>query len=741
MATPEKKFFGFQAKVLFPVVSILILLLATIMWLVNRRLVDELQEEARQNLTIAEAVFRNSFEIRSRNLLLRYELLVNEPRFRAVAQLAEAKTMTVQLKELLDETGPDAKVMIFTKEKSVFLAGVRSEPDISLETFRAKSSDLINRAHDGRAGTGTIAMGNHLFNVISVPVVAENNFAGVLTIGVNMGATAAQELKSLTRSEVVFVANDTVAASSFSNTAFYPQLISIYKALSVAAFSAKTETAHSKEVIAPNGEHFLCLARELTPSGSSVGYLLLSSYESALSKSAATQRTLFVLSSIGILFSSLLIWALIRKLTRPLRELRKSAEAVGTGDFSQRVPVQSSDELGELATVFNRMTENLTLSRETLKNAQAQLVQSEKLSAIGEFVAGVAHELNNPLTGVIGFSEMLQETGISDQQRAYLVRIVDCAERCHKIVQSLLSFSRRRQPERKLVSVNELIAATIDVVRHELRQANIEVITNLSSAIPPFPLDPYQIEQVFLNIVNNARQAIQKKGKSGCIRISTELADAYVRIRFQDNGSGIAPNHIDKIFNPFFTTKRVGEGTGLGLSLSYGIVREHGGSIYAESVDGQGATFTVELPVTKIEEAAAEEKTGESRTIAARENGGRKILVIDDEESILELIQGALATRGHHVDIAKDGNKGIQRITDNRYDLIICDWKIPGMEGQEVYKEAGKIDSTNIQRFLFITGNVLSPETEQFLRRERRSYLLKPFSIEQLRTAVDQLLT
>jgi signal transduction histidine kinase len=737
MAPSAKKLFGFQAKVLFPVVSVLIFLLATIMWLVNRRLVDELQEEARQNLTIAEAVFRNSFDIRSRNLLLRYELLVNEPRFRAVAQLAEPKTMTVQLKELLDETGPDAKVMIFTMDKNMFLAGVRSEPEINLEKFRLQAFDLINLAHDGKAGTGTIAVGDHLFTIISVPVVAENNLAGVLTIGVNMGTTAAQELKSLTRSEVVFVANNTVAASTFSNTAFYPKLISIYKTLSIAP---ATGPAISKEVIAPDGEHFLCVARELTPSGPSVGYLLLSSYESALLKSAATQRTLIVLSLIGILFSSLLIWAFIRKATRPLRELRKSAEAVGAGDFSQRVAVQSSDELGELATVFNRMTENLTLSRETLKNTQAQLVQSEKLSAIGEFVAGVAHELNNPLTGVIGFSEMLQESGISEQQNAYLVRIVDCAERCHKIVQSLLSFSRRRLLEREMISVNELIESTIDFVGHELKQSNVEVITNFSSAIPPFPLDPHQIEQVFINIINNARQAIQKKGQKGVIRISTELVDGRVRVRFEDNGSGIAPDHLGKIFNPFFTTKRVGEGTGLGLSLSYGIIREHGGSISAESVLGQGTTLTVELPVGKMEDAAPEFDAGSIQTPTARVNGRRKILVIDDEESILDLIQGALSTRGHQVEIVTDGNKGIQRISNNHYDLIICDWKIPGMEGQEVYKEAEKMNSANVERFLFITGNVLSPETEHFLRAGRRSYLLKPFSIEQLRAAVDQLL-
>jgi len=384
--------------------------------------------------------------------------------------------------------------------------------------------------------------------------------------------------------------------------------------------------------------------------------------------------------------------------------------------------------------------ENLTTSRETLKNTQAQLVQSEKLSAIGEFVAGVAHELNNPLTGVIGFSQMLQESGISERQQGFLDRIVGSAERCHKIVQSLLSFSRRRQPERKIISLNELVQTTVELSKYETKAASIDVTMNLAPDIPLIAADPAQIQQVFVNILNNARHAIQEKGQPGSIQVTTKLVGGKARIEFRDNGRGIPKEHLDKIFNPFFTTKPVGEGTGLGLSLSYGIIHEHGGTIAAESVAGKGAIFTIDLPLSSSAHTSPVPSAPERAAISNPPNGSRKILVIDDEENILELIQEVLTTTGHQVELATTGNAALQLVRDRDYDLIICDWKIPGLNGKQIYAELQKMDPAKARKFLFVTGNVLSPETEQFLRTERTPYLLKPFSVTQLRKTVENLL-
>ncbi|MGH9856776.1 MAG: sensor histidine kinase, partial [Acidobacteriota bacterium] len=335
--------------------------------------------------------------------------------------------------------------------------------------------------------------------------------------------------------------------------------------------------------------------------------LLLSSYETALKRKEETQRTLTLISLAGILFSSLLMWVLIRKITNPLRKLRDSAEAVGRGDFSRRVEVESSDECGELAESFNRMTENLNASRaevqqaiQTLKDTQAELIQTEKLSAMGKFVAGIAHELNNPLTGVIGFSQMLQESGISEKQEIVLHRIIGSAERCRRIVQNLLSFSRRYRPERKSVQANDVIESAVELLNLDLTTANIEVMLDLSNEIPEILMDPHQMQQVFLNIINNSIQATEENQGSRQLRICSRLTNGYVHIGFADNGVGIRPEDLPNIFNPFFTTKPVGAGTGLGLSLAYGIVQEHGGTITAESTPGAGATFTIDLPAVPL---------------------------------------------------------------------------------------------------------------------------------------------
>jgi two-component system NtrC family sensor kinase len=734
-----KKPLGFQAKVLIPVVTLLMFFLAVIVWIVNQRITHQFEEETRQTLLTSDAVFQNSFDIRTRNLLLRYQNVANEPRFKAVAQLAEPKTMKVQLDELLREMGAGAEVMIFTFDQTRFLAGSRRDPKLDLHDFQMRSTIPIQKAIEGHAAADTMAAEGRLFDVVSVPVIVNDALAGVLTIGVAIGPEAAQEFKSLTHSEIAFISAGNIAVSSLQERKLYPDLQALYQRLN----SSKTI-----ESFAPEGEHYLCLAGNFAGSSTAAGYLLLSSYEKSLRENVAIGRMLLLLSFAGILLSSLLIWVLIRKITRPLRQLRDSAEAVGRGDFSRRVEVDSKDEYGELAAVFNQMMENLTASHteiqetmKTLKDTQEQLIQTEKLSAMGEFVAGVAHELNNPLTGVIGFSQMLHESGIDERQQTYLDRVIGSAERCRKIVQSLLTFSRRHRPERKSVHIHELLESALEILKYELLTSNIEVVTDFCAEIPPIPADPHQIQQVFLNILNNAKQAIEQSGTKGTIHISILLVNNCIRIRFQDTGPGISPQDLKNIFNPFFTTKRVGEGTGLGLSLSYGIIREHGGSITAESQSGSGAIFTVDLPVRGIEgppEQASLESTDDIAFI--KSGSGKKVLVIDDEESILELIQEILLERRYRVDTAVDENSALELLGKTEYDLVICDWKIPGSSGQSIYEHIRDTMPQSFRNFLFITGDVLGQKAEQFLEAEGKMYLLKPFSISEFRHTIEKIL-
>jgi signal transduction histidine kinase len=250
-----------------------------------------------------------------------------------------------------------------------------------------------------------------------------------------------------------------------------------------------------------SGENYYYLAGRFNSlsSDGKLGYLLLSSNEQSLHGLHSTQEALVLVSSLGILLGTFVVWFLVRRVTQPLRALSHSAEAVGKGDFSQKVEVTTSDECGELAAVFNQMTENLKRSREqlestveTLKTTQAQLIQSEKLSGIGEFVAGVAHELNNPLTSVMGFSELLQKADTDPQHRRYLDMIHKSSLRCQKIVQNLLSFARRHKPERKLSNINELVEGAVEILQYQMRTSNIEVVSRLDPHLPKAMVDPQQ---------------------------------------------------------------------------------------------------------------------------------------------------------------------------------------------------------------------------------------------------------
>jgi two-component system NtrC family sensor kinase len=250
-------------------------------------------------------------------------------------------------------------------------------------------------------------------------------------------------------------------------------------------------------------------------------------------------------------------------------------------------------------------------------------------------------------------------------------------------------------------------------------------------------VDPHQLQQVLLNILNNARQAIEGFRPDGRVVIITELHGGNLRITFQDNGPGISEENLSKIFDPFFTTKEVGKGTGLGLSLCYGIIREHGGVIEVRSKPGEGATFIIELPlVASAEETDSKSESTFAGTPPTREGAGKKVLVIDDEESILEMVRAALSESGYEVDVANDGESGLRQMGQTRYDLTLCDWKMPGLNGQQIYERVRASNPEMSERMVFITGDVINGTTQKFLQDRKKVCLSKPFSLVEFRAAV-----
>ncbi|HEX4350683.1 MAG TPA: ATP-binding protein, partial [Verrucomicrobiae bacterium] len=672
---------SFQVKVLVPVITIMVLLTATTMWLVNLRISAQLEDQAAAQLDKDHTIFTRLQANRIADLLSKYRGVSGDSRYKAFIQSAEDSqawynTTSPFLSGQINENGATVLTCAVSADSSRGFASATVDPQLDVHQFQTRGAAAINRAFAGQPSVDTMSVGSRVFNVVAIPVLGMEEQTGVVTFGVEIGGDVAEDMKQLKDSEILLVADGRVVASSLPKSDFNGELISRFNGL-IARTGTSDSLATTKLIL--DHRHYIATAGKLESldGNAGPGYLMLSSYEQSWAVLKATQQMLLAVGLLGIGLSTIIIYILVHKVTQPLRQLRDSAEAVGRGDYSARVEVASQDEFGELATAFNQMTENIQVSNQelektvtTLKATQHQLVQSEKLSGIGEFVAGVAHELNNPLTSVMGFSELLQQGEMPEQQRRYLDVIFKSAKRCQKIVQSLLSFARRHAPERKIVCVNEIVESAVEILQYQMRTSNIEVLTQLDSRLPASEVDSHQMQQVFLNIINNARQAMEGHQPNGCLRVRTESQDGRVRILFQDNGPGIAPENLKRIFNPFFTTKEVGKGTGLGLSLCYGIVSEHGGSITPYSQVGEGATFVIELPIANAPTPEAPPKAEPPGRVETLQEGvGKRVLVVDDEDAILQMIREALTRSGYRVDVAHDGESALRRLGQYHYDL------------------------------------------------------------------------
>jgi len=243
---------------------------------------------------------------------------------------------------------------------------------------------------------------------------------------------------------------------------------------------------------------------------------------------------------------------------------------------------------------------------DNLRRTQEQLLHSEKLAAVGQLISGVAHELNNPLTAILGYSQLLTASGeIGTRALGYVDKVYKQAQRTHRIVQNLLSFARQHKPERVPVNVNSIVEDTLALRDYDLRMSQIQVSLELCESLPEISADPHQLQQVFLNLINNAVDAILEVGSVGELRVRTGVEEDQIFIEFTDSGPGVKDS--SRVFDPFYTTKPVGKGTGLGLSICYGIITEHGGSILVKNGPQRGATFRIELPLpsrTSTPEAA-----------------------------------------------------------------------------------------------------------------------------------------
>ena len=378
-------------------------------------------------------------------------------------------------------------------------------------------------------------------------------------------------------------------------------------------------------------------------------------------------------------------------------------------------------------------------AEEERKQLEQKAQVTSRLASVGEMAAGVAHEINNPLTGIIGYAQLLMDReDVPFDIRRDLAAINEGAQRVASIVKRLLAFSRQVKPERRDVDINELIESTLALRAYHLRVNNIKVTIQLAPDLPETMADPGQLQQVFLNLVVNAETEMKLARGKGKLLIKTEKVDNTIRISFKDNGPGIAKKNLERIFDPFFTTREVGQGTGLGLSLCHGIVAEHKGKIYAESKLGKGATFIMELPVvTEAKQPKPAEPVVEEPEKAAK----ARILVVDDEQVSRDFVKRVLAGEGYEVETVDNAGDALKKIEGKRYNLVLIDIKMPGMDGVELYRRIQKIARSLARRVVFITGDIMGAATEKFLSETKAAHIDKPFSAEQLSREVKRALT
>ena len=376
-----------------------------------------------------------------------------------------------------------------------------------------------------------------------------------------------------------------------------------------------------------------------------------------------------------------------------------------------------------------------------LKAAHQQLLQAEKLSTIGEVISGVAHELNNPLCAVLGFSQLLLSRHAGSPLSRELEKINESALRCQQIVRNLLSFARGHKPERKYLGINGIIEKALDLKTYQLQVNNIRLRLELEPELPRTMLDFHQMQQVFLNLINNAQHAMRsRRDTAGELVVRTHHAEGIIHVEFSDEGEGMAPDVLQRIFDPFFTTKEQGEGTGLGLSVSYGIIKEHGGRIHATSRPGEGSTFYVDLPVRLEEHLGGTESPAIARVASPATQEGSHILVVDDEPLVLDLLIDVLEDAGHKVDTAANGNEACRKLRVRGYDLVISDIRMPQMNGIDFYRNLRTLRPELEHRIVFITGDLIDPETVQFLATVNARTLPKPLDISRIVEVVQETL-
>jgi len=405
--------------------------------------------------------------------------------------------------------------------------------------------------------------------------------------------------------------------------------------------------------------------------------------------------------------------------------------------YVSRFPIRNPE--GEVTHVGGLIFDRTAEKRASAEVAATResLHQSEKLAALGQLLAGVAHELNNPLTVVVGRSAILEEKLKETPHGKAIADLREAADRCNRIVRTFLAMARQSAPRRAAVQVNDAIEAALDITAYGLRSSGIELVRKLDPALPEVEADEDQLVQVFTNLLINARHALEEhRPEGGRVTIATRVKGGKLQVDIADNGTGVPAEIVSRIFEPFFTTKAVGDGTGMGLAMSKGMIEEHGGTLLYSDAHGGGAVFTVELPLAVAAPSAKPERDDEQ----PQTKGRGRVLVVDDEPSIRGLLAEILA--GIELDCTEcsDGAAALELLGKEQFDLVFCDVRMPVMDGIRFRQHLVEAHPELLDRLVFISGDVLQRGWSRRAEIAQHPFVEKPFNPAEVRRLALSLL-
>jgi len=390
-----------------------------------------------------------------------------------------------------------------------------------------------------------------------------------------------------------------------------------------------------------------------------------------------------------------------------------------------------TDELGLVVSRTNELLERLSAQGLQIEEQSEALTHRERIAALGSMLAGIAHELNNPLAILIAQAELLAETASDDESRQRADKILRPARRCARIVRTFLALARQREVKKSYVVLDDLVSDVLELLGYQFKTSNVDIIVDFEGSIAPVWADDAQLSQALINLLMNAYQAVVEYPGGGRIRVEVRHTDGNTELSVIDDGPGIPAEVRRRIFEPFFTTRTASGGTGLGLSYCLSVMESHGGTLRVADSRGTGTAITMSLPeVIDQERGPAPVPETQAQRPALR------VLVVDDESELLDAMCESLQKLGHSIAGVTSGTSALERLKSETFDLILSDLRMPGMDGPELYESACALIPRLRHRFVFITGDSLTDRATRFLDRVGLPHVDKPFDLETVRAVV-----